>query len=57
LHVEAAFGDAVIAELRKRGHQVVVEQSLGAAQAVGLAPDGGFLGSADPRGEGLADGL
>jgi gamma-glutamyltranspeptidase/glutathione hydrolase len=57
LHVEAAFGDAVIAELRKRGHTVVVEKSLGAAQAVGLAPDGGFLGSADPRGEGLADGL
>jgi gamma-glutamyltranspeptidase/glutathione hydrolase len=57
LHVEAAFGDAVIAELRKRGHAVVVEKSLGAAQAVGLAPDGGFLGSADPRGEGLANGL
>lgn len=57
LHVEAAFGEAVIAELRKRGHTVVVEKSLGAAQAVGLAPDGGFVGAADPRGEGLADGL
>jgi gamma-glutamyltranspeptidase/glutathione hydrolase len=57
LHVEAAFGDALIAELRKRGHTVVVEQALGAAQAVGLAPDGGFLGSADPRGEGKAEGL
>jgi gamma-glutamyltranspeptidase/glutathione hydrolase len=57
LHVEAAFGDAVIAELRKRGHQVVIEKSLGAAQAVGLAPDGGFVGTADPRNEGSAAGF
>lgn len=55
LHVEAALGDAVIAALRARGHTVVVEPSLGAAQAVGM--DSGMLsGSADPRGEGSAAG-
>ncbi|MFO1458563.1 MAG: gamma-glutamyltransferase [Verrucomicrobiota bacterium] len=57
LHVEAAWGDAVVADLRKRGHVVVVDRSLGAAQAVGLGPAGeGFRGSADPRGEGSAAG-
>ncbi|MBL9173287.1 MAG: gamma-glutamyltransferase [Verrucomicrobiales bacterium] len=57
LHVEAAWGDAVVAELRKRGHVVVVDRSLGAAQAVGVGPAGsGFRGSADPRGEGSAAG-
>ena len=49
LHVEAAWGDAVVADLRKRSHVVVVDRSLGAAQAVGLGPAGeGFRGSADP---------
>jgi len=57
LHVEAALGDAVVAALRKQGHTVIVERSLGAAQAVGVDPEGrGFIGSADPRGEGSAAG-
>lgn len=57
LHVEAALGEPVMAELRRRGHTLVVEHSLGAAQVVGAAPGGGFFGSADPRGEGSAGGL
>jgi len=57
LHVEAVLGDAVVAALRKQGHTVIVERSLGAAQAVGVDPEGrGFIGSADPRGEGSAAG-
>ena len=57
LHVEAAWGDGVVAELRKRGHIVVIDRSLGAAQAVGVGPGGiGFQGAADPRGEGSAAG-
>lgn len=57
LHVEAAFGEAVLADLRQRGHKVVVERSLGAAQAVGRAADGSFSGAADPRSEGAAAGF
>jgi len=57
LHVEAAFGEAVLADLRQRGHKVVVEQSLGAAQVVGLTADGSFSGAADPRSEGTAAGF
>lgn len=57
LHVEASMGDAVIADLRKRGHRVIVDSSLGAAQAVGMDTDGQtFIGAADPRGEGSASG-
>jgi gamma-glutamyltranspeptidase/glutathione hydrolase len=56
LHVEAAFGEAVLAELRQRGHQVVAEMSMGAAQAVGAANGGGLVGAADPRGEGSVAG-
>ncbi|MBN8249421.1 MAG: gamma-glutamyltransferase [Verrucomicrobia bacterium] len=55
LHVEAALGDTVIAALRALGHTVVVEPSLGAAQAVGIEA-GALVGAADPRGEGSAAG-
>ena len=54
LHVEQAWGEAVIAELRRRGHTVVVDASLGAAQAVGRDAGGRWSASADPRGEGAA---
>ncbi len=54
LHVEQAWGEAVIAELRRRGHTVVVDASLGAAQAVGRDAEGRWSASADPRGEGAA---
>jgi len=55
LHVEAALGAAVIEALRAKGHTVIVERSLGAAQAVGTDA-GALVGAADPRGEGSAAG-
>jgi gamma-glutamyltranspeptidase/glutathione hydrolase len=54
LRVEQSLGEPVLAELRRRGHHVVVESSMGAAQAVLLRLDGSWAGSADPRGEGTA---
>jgi len=52
LKVEKRLSGSVRLELMKRGHRVVVVESLGAAQAVSVNPKGGFLGVADPRGEG-----
>ena len=57
LHVEKTLGKGVIKELQKRGHPLVVEDSLGAAQAVGLDAQGQLIGAADPRGQGSAAGL
>ncbi len=54
LHVERAWGEGVIAELRRRGHTVAVDASLGAAQAVGRDAQGQWAAAADPRGEGAA---
>lgn len=54
LVLERAFGGAVAAELRRRGHAVKVAGELGAAQAVGLGP-GGFVAAPDPRGEGAGE--
>lgn len=54
LVLERAFGDAVAADLRGRGHTVRVAGELGAAQAVGLGP-GGFVAAPDPRGEGAGE--
>lgn len=54
LHAERAWGEAVIAELRRRGHTVAVDASLGAAQAVGRDAQGHWSAAADPRGEGAA---
>ncbi|MFN0066537.1 MAG: gamma-glutamyltransferase, partial [Limisphaerales bacterium] len=54
LVLERAFGDAVAAELRRRGHAVEVTGELGSTQAVGLGP-GGFVAAPDPRGEGAGE--
>jgi gamma-glutamyltranspeptidase/glutathione hydrolase len=54
LHVERSWGEAVIVELRRRGHTVAVDASLGAAQAVGRDAQGHWSAAADPRGEGAA---
>jgi gamma-glutamyltranspeptidase / glutathione hydrolase len=59
LVVEARFGEAVVAGLRKRGHRVVVADgwSLGRLSAVSRDPGRGRLGAAaDPRGQGYAIG-
>ena len=55
LKVEAKMDPAVVAEWVKRGQHVTNVKYLGAAQAVGLAPDGqGFMGAADARVHGTA---
>lgn len=53
LRVEKRLPEGVRAELSRRGHRVVVAESLGAAQAVAVDARGEFIGVADPRGEGL----
>lgn len=54
------FDEAVIRELRARGHQVEAlapwDPLVGQAQAIRIHPDGSFSGAADPRGDGLAIG-
>jgi gamma-glutamyltranspeptidase/glutathione hydrolase len=55
LKVERKLDPALVAALVQRGQTVREVNTLGAAQAVGLAPDGqGFLGAADPRVHGVA---
>lgn len=54
LLVEKALGQATIDELRKMGHTVKVNESIGAAQSIGLGQAGQpFSGAADPRGRGV----
>jgi gamma-glutamyltranspeptidase/glutathione hydrolase len=52
LHVESRLGDDAIADLRRRGHDVSVEDpwSLGRLSAVSREPDGLLRGAANPRG-------
>ena len=52
LVVEARVGDAVIRELRERGHRVTVSGpwSLGRMSAVGRHPGGGWFAASNPRG-------
>ena len=55
LKMEKKMDPAVMAALAKRGQVVREVKYLGAAHAVGLAPNGqGFLGAADPRVHGVA---
>ncbi|HMO83849.1 MAG TPA: gamma-glutamyltransferase [Lacipirellulaceae bacterium] len=54
LVIERAFGEAVAAELRRRGHAVKPVGELGSTQAVGLGP-GGLVAAPDPRGEGAGE--
>jgi gamma-glutamyltranspeptidase/glutathione hydrolase len=61
LRVESRIGEAAIAELRAKGHRVVVQPGWGgsgAAQAIARDPATGVLaGGSDPRVEGLALGF
>jgi gamma-glutamyltranspeptidase / glutathione hydrolase len=52
VHLEGRFAAQVIAELRCRGHDLVVEGewALGRMSAVTRAPDGVLRGAANPRG-------
>lgn len=54
LHVERAWGPDVIDGLKRRGHTVAAEASIGSAQAVGRDARGQWSAAADPRGEGSA---
>ncbi len=61
VHVEARIGNACIAGLRARGHDVRVlgdwEESMGHAGAIVVDHAAGMLtGGADPRGDGMAAG-
>jgi gamma-glutamyltranspeptidase/glutathione hydrolase len=52
LTVESRFGDEVVADLRRRGHEVTVSGpwSLGRVTAVAREPDGLLKAGANPRG-------
>jgi gamma-glutamyltranspeptidase / glutathione hydrolase len=59
VEIEERFGEAVVEELRERGHDVVVTPpwSLGRVSAAGRETDGVLKAAADPRGlEGYAVG-
>ena len=58
LRIEKAVPAAVRKELARRGHKIKAIETIGAAQAVGLAGDAKTLVAApDPRGEGQAAGF
>ena len=52
LEIEERIGDAAVAELRRRGHDVLVRPpwSLGRVSAVAREPDGLLKAGANPRG-------
>ncbi len=52
LEIESRFGQATLAELRRRGHDVLVQKpwSLGRLSAVARDPDGRLRAAANPRG-------
>jgi gamma-glutamyltranspeptidase / glutathione hydrolase len=52
LVIEGRFGRSAVAELRRRGHDVIVSDdwSLGRLCAVGREPGGVLKGAANPRG-------
>jgi gamma-glutamyltranspeptidase/glutathione hydrolase len=62
LAVEAAVPEAARRALAERGHRVEVWDRIGNAQALAIERSAGgrpvsFLGAADPRGDGLAQGI
>ena len=58
LRIERAVPAGTLRELEKRGHKLKIVDSIGAAQAVAWdAKRSGFVGAADPRGEGRAEGF
>jgi gamma-glutamyltranspeptidase / glutathione hydrolase len=57
LRIEAQMDEEILKALEKRGHKLSRVEAIGAANAVGLAPEGrSFLGVAEPRGYGRAAG-
>lgn len=56
VQLEEGAGEELAAELRRRGHDVRVVDSFGAAQLIRCWPDGSFSGASDPRVHGQAAG-
>lgn len=58
LKMEARFDSDLIAELRRRGHDLVLladqDETVGHAGAIVRRPDGRMDGAADPRSDGAA---
>ncbi len=51
---EGGFDDGVLAQLRRRGHEIELRRGWGNANVVLKTEDGLLEGAADPRGEGAA---
>ncbi len=56
LRIEKSVPEATREELKRRGHELNVLESMGAAQAISFGTEG-FQGSSDPRGHGKAAGF
>jgi gamma-glutamyltranspeptidase/glutathione hydrolase len=58
LFVEPALGEEAVGALRRRGHDVTVEDSsrYGYGQAIWCRPDGGYVAGSEPRADGYAVG-
>ena len=58
LHVEPALGTAAVEALRRRGHEVTVDDSdvYGYGQAIWCLPGGGYVAGSEPRADGAAVG-
>ena len=56
VQLEEGAGEELTAELRRRGHEVRVVDSFGAAQLIRRGPDGSLSGASDPRVRGQAAG-
>jgi len=49
VYVEPGLPDEVLAALQARGDKVVVQRPFTSANSIMVAPDGSFIGAADPR--------
>ena len=57
LRIETSMDSKMMAGLEKKGHKLNKQQHIGVSQAVMRSPDGkGFVGAADPRSGGTAEG-
>ncbi|MEN3310150.1 MAG: gamma-glutamyltranspeptidase / glutathione hydrolase [Micromonosporaceae bacterium] len=58
VHVEPEMGAEAVADLRRRGHEAVVEDSdvYGFGQAIWRLPDGGYVAGSEARADGCAVG-
>jgi gamma-glutamyltranspeptidase/glutathione hydrolase len=58
VHAEPELGEAVLAGLRARGHEVVAgEAFFGYGQAIWRQPEGGYVAGSEPRADGCAVGF